>query len=181
MQRLGAAKSYHFSTDHLGQLAAMDEAFVAVAMHDDAVAGAYLLFESHGIVQMHLGGPRTEYMRPTPSHLLIHSIALWGKARGDTVVHLGGGVGGSVDDSLFAFKAGFSPRRHAYSTLRLVADHDRYDALTRERARHLGTSTHELLNSGFFPAYRASGTELSRSGSARLSTSQTGTHRSQSS
>jgi hypothetical protein len=41
---------------------------------------------------------------------------------------------GVVDDSLFAFKAGFLPRRHAYSTLLLVADSDRYDAQTLARA-----------------------------------------------
>jgi hypothetical protein len=67
---------------------------------------------------------------------------------------LGGGVGGAID-SLFAFKAGFSHRRHPYRTLRLVADQDRYDALIQERARRVGSSTEELLSTGFFPAYRA--------------------------
>jgi lipid II:glycine glycyltransferase (peptidoglycan interpeptide bridge formation enzyme) len=155
MERLGAVTSYHFTTDHFERLAELDEAFVAVAMADGEIAGAYLFFESHGIVQMHLGGPRTRYMKPSPSHLLIYSVAVWGRARGNTVVHLGGGVGGSVDDSLFGFKAGFSPRRHAYATLRLVADEERYSALTRVRALRLGTTPDELVNSGFFPAYRA--------------------------
>jgi hypothetical protein len=56
---------------------------------------------------------------------------------------------------LFTFKAGFSHRRHHYQTLRLVADQERYDALIQERARRLGSSTEELLSTGFFPAYRA--------------------------
>jgi CelD/BcsL family acetyltransferase involved in cellulose biosynthesis len=155
LQRLGAADIYHFSAEHLTRLAAMDEAFVAVAYSDEAVAGAYLFFESHGIIQMHLGGPRTEYRKPSPSHLLIHAIAQWARGRGNSIVHLGGGVGGAIDDSLFAFKAGFSHRRHAYRTLRLVADQQRYDMLVQERARRVGSSTEELVSSGFFPAYRA--------------------------
>jgi hypothetical protein len=43
------------------------------------VAGAYLFFESHGIVQMHLGGPRTEFRIRSPSHLMIHTIAQWAR------------------------------------------------------------------------------------------------------
>jgi hypothetical protein len=155
MERLGAVSSYRFGPDHFERLAELDEAFVAVAIADGEIAGGYLFFESHGIIQMHLGGPRTQYMKPSPSHLLIYSVAVWGRARGNTVVHLGGGVGGSVDDSLFGFKAGFSPRRHAYATLRLIADQERYSAVTRMRALCLGTTPDELVNSGFFPAYRA--------------------------
>ncbi|MCW2546243.1 MAG: family N-acetyltransferase [Mycobacterium sp.] len=156
LQRLGAADTYHFSDESLARLAALNEASIAVAYVDDAVAGAYLFFESHGIVQMHLGGPRTEFRKPSPSHLMIHSIAQWARGRGNSIVHLGGGVGGAVDDSLFTFKAGFSHSRHPYRTLRLVANQERYDALTQERARRVDCSSDELVSSGFFPAYRAS-------------------------
>jgi hypothetical protein len=155
LQRLGAAETYHFSDEDLARLAAMNETFVAVAYSDDAVAGAYLFFESHGIVQMHLGGRRTEFHKPSPSHLMFHAIAQWARGRGNSIVHLGGGLGAAHDDSLFAFKAGFSDRRHPYRTLRLVADQERYDALIQEQARRVGSSSEELLSSGFFPAYRA--------------------------
>ena len=151
LQRLGAAEIYHFSDEYLARLAALNEAFVAVAYSDDAVAGAYLFFETHGIVQMHLGGPRTEFRKPSPSHLMIHAIAQWARGRGNSIVHLGGGVGGAIDDSLFTFKAGFSHRRHPYWTLRLVADQERYDALIQERARRVGSSTEELRQLGLLP------------------------------
>ncbi|WP_051574335.1 GNAT family N-acetyltransferase [Mycobacterium sp. URHB0044] len=155
LQRLGADETYHFSDESLGRLAALNEAFVAVAYAGDVVAGAYLCFESHGIVQMHLGGPRTEFRKPSPSHLMIHSIAQWARERENSIVHLGGGVGGTIDDSLFTFKAGFSHSRHPYRTLRLVANQDLYDGLISARARRLGSSSAELLGTGFFPAYRA--------------------------
>lgn len=155
VQRLRATENYRFSDDDLARLAAMTEAHIAIAYSDDTVAGAYLFFESHGIVQMHLGGPVTEFRKPSPSHLLIYSIAQWARGRGNSILHLGGGVGAAVDDSLFAFKAGFSNSRHHFQTLRLVADQTRYEALIEERARRLGSSTEALLASGFFPAYRA--------------------------
>ncbi|WP_197378828.1 GNAT family N-acetyltransferase [Mycolicibacterium mengxianglii] len=155
MQRLGAAETYHYSPDYLARLSAMNEAFVGVAYSGDTVAGTYLFFESPGIVQMHLGGPRTEFRNPSPSHLMIHEIAQWARNRGNSLLHLGGGLGAASDDSLFGFKAGFSHCRHPFRTLRLVADQKRYDTLTQERALHLGTSTEELCSSGFFPAYRA--------------------------
>lgn len=40
-------------------------------------------------------------------------------------MHLGGGLG-AADNSLFLFKAGFSPLRHRFCTLRIVAAEDRY-------------------------------------------------------
>ena len=83
----------------------------------------------------------------------LDAIAQWARGRGNSIVHLGGGVGGAIDDSLFAFKAGFSHRRHPYRTLRLVADQQRYHALIQEQARRVGSTTEELLSSGFFPAY----------------------------
>ena len=155
VDRLRASAGYDYSADYLRRLIDLDDARLAVALLGDDVAAAYLFFERNGIVQMHLGGTRAAYMRPSPSNLLIHSIALWAKARGNHSVHLGGGVGGSGSDSLFTFKSGFSPRRHAFATLRLVIDPDRYDGLVTQRADHLGVPPDVLAASDFFPAYRA--------------------------
>jgi lipid II:glycine glycyltransferase (peptidoglycan interpeptide bridge formation enzyme) len=134
MQRLGAAPSYDFGTEYLNSLASLDEAHIAVARLEGEVAGAYLFYECGQLVQMHLGGTRSAYMRPSPSHLLIHSVALWAKERGVRALHLGGGVGGSEADSLFRFKTGFSPRRHRYFTMRLITNDGVYCELVHERA-----------------------------------------------
>ena len=156
LQRLRANVTYDFGPDNLRRLAELENAHVAIALLDSHVAGAYLFFERDGIVQMHLGGTRSVYMRrSSPSNLLIHEIALWAKARNNTVLHLGGGLGGSADDGLFMFKAGFSPRRHVFRTLRLVADDVRYEELVRSRAEVLAVRPQDLLQSPFFPAYRA--------------------------
>jgi hypothetical protein len=155
LNRLGASSEGQ-SREHLRALGGLDASHVAVAMLEEQVAAAYALFEHQGIVQMHLGGPRSAFMRCSPSHLLIHSVCLWAGERGDRVVHLGGGVGGSSADKLFGFKAGFSPCRHPYDTLRLVTDPSRYEELVRRRASSLGLPADALSSGGFFPAYRAS-------------------------
>jgi hypothetical protein len=153
--RHDASAAYDFGADHLQRLGAMDGAHLALALLNDEVAAAYLFFECNGIVQMHLGGPLAAHMHPSPAHLLIHAIALWAKARGNEVLHLGGGVGGSPSDSLFRFKSGFSPRRHPFFTLRLVTDHVQYATLVDRRAGALSVTSSELLQSDYFPAYRA--------------------------
>jgi hypothetical protein len=158
MKRLGAAPTHDLSTQHLEGLAGLDEARVAVASIDGQIAGAYLVFECGNLVQMHLGGTRTAYMRPSPSHLLIHGVALWAKQRGNATVHLGGGVGASDSDSLFKFKSGFSSRRHRYHTLRLISDESAYCDLLHDQAARLGCRRESLLESGYFPAYRAAPT-----------------------
>jgi hypothetical protein len=153
--RLRAASRYHFSEQYLREIASFPNSYVAVALLGDEVAGAYLYFSHDGIVQMHLGGPAAAFMKPSASNLMIYEVAMWAHERGDDVVHLGGGLGGSSDDSLFTFKSGFSPSRHRYDTMRLVTDHDTYNRLVSARAATLGVSRNDLYSTGFFPAYRA--------------------------
>ena len=150
-----SASAYDYDESLLRRLAMLDEAHIAVAEIDGVVAGAYILFECNGIVQMHLGGSLSAYRRPSPSNLLIHAVALWAKQRGNAYLHLGGGIGGSSEDNLFMFKSGFSPVRHEFATLRLVADQVRYDKLVAARSDEVGVSSATLLASDFFPAYRA--------------------------
>jgi hypothetical protein len=54
-------------------------------------------------------------MRPPPS--LTRSVVLWGRCEAMRSRTSAAALGGAVDDSLFACKAGSSRRRHAYSTL----------------------------------------------------------------
>lgn len=159
LERVGESSGSGAERERLRRFASLDEARVAVARWHGEVAGAYLFYESGGIVQMHLGGTRTAYMSPSPSHMLIHGVALWAKQQGNSVVHLGGGVGGSTTDGLFTFKTGFSPRRHPYRTLRIVVDETRYQGLVAARRQYWNASTDAVPDPGFFPAYRAEAPE----------------------
>ena len=112
---------------------------------DGTVASAGLFFEHDGIIHYHLGATAEEHLRRAPSKLMFDHVRRWGQERGARVLDLGGGVGGA-EDSLFLFKAGFSPLRARFHTLRLVIDAERYARLTG--AEHIADL------SGYFPAYR---------------------------
>ncbi len=154
MDRVGAAEGYHFGRDYFQRLHQMlgDEAvhLLIVLADDEPIAGS-LLLTGGGVMQAHLAGVRTAFQRAesTP-RFLVHESVHWGHERGYTAFHLGGGVGGQ-EDTIFEFKRGFSPRRHPFQTLRVVADPAAYRELL-----HAGQPSADPADlSGFFPLYRA--------------------------
>ena len=157
LERTAAASEYRFDAayfDRLARLAAnLHIALVRVASGE--VGAACLLFECDGIVQAHLGGSDSRFIRQSPFSLLLHHVRLWAKARGDRVLHLGGGVGGG-DDAVMRFKTGFSSLVRAYRTIRVVLDAEACAALTLARAAELGITPAELNLGSYFPAYRGS-------------------------
>jgi lipid II:glycine glycyltransferase (peptidoglycan interpeptide bridge formation enzyme) len=102
--------------------------------------------EAEGIVEYHLSGTAGNYRQLAPTKFMLEVAIQWAKARGNRVLHLGGGVG-SRNDALFQFKAGFSGLRSWFETWRVICDDARYGKLT-EDAGVSGASV-----DGFFPAY----------------------------
>lgn len=156
MNRVKAKDSYYFSRDYFeGLLKLGDKVHLGIVEQEGEIASACLFFESCGIVQAHLGGTRSEFLKQSPFNLLLHQMRLWAKARGNKYLHIGGGVGGKKDN-LYTFKSGFSKQRHEFFTLRSIVDTERYNDLLHSRANAIHKSVEELLESQFFPAYRAS-------------------------
>jgi hypothetical protein len=159
MSRVGAADGYlEFNYDYFLQLnsAIANTLYICLVESDRQIVSAGLYSECCGIVQAVFGGTKTEFLRYSPTTLETEQVKQWAKARGDRVLHLGGGLGGSKD-RLYDFKAGFSKQRHSFLTARLIIDAERYADLTTRRAKTLNVSPDELLQSHFFPAYRAAG------------------------
>ena len=154
MDRVKAKDAYHFNRDFLTTLASLPGVHCCIVESGSAIAAACLFFECGGIVQAHLGGTRNEFLSKSPFHMTLHEAALWGKARGNHWLHLGGGVGGA-NDTLLQFKAGFSPTRFLFRTARMITHADHYRHLVEERARAMNTSCETLLASSYFPAYRS--------------------------
>jgi len=153
MSRLGASSSYRLSREYFEELQRQlgNRIHLAVVLIDDCAAAAALFTESNGIVQYHLSGGRSSYSKHQPTKLMLHSVALWAKARGNRVLHLGGGLGGQ-EDSLFAFKAGFSKQTYPFYTWRLVLNQSVYDQLVSDWEKKSGRPADSI--GGFFPAYR---------------------------
>jgi hypothetical protein len=155
MDRVVAKASYYFGRDYFLDLLKLgSHLHLGIVELDGQVICASLFFESCGIVQAHLGGTRTEFLKYSPFNLLLHDMRLWAKERGNTFLHIGGGVGGSKEDKLYTFKSGFSRQRHQFLTARFIIDLEKYHHLVNLRAQALGISSTRLLETDFFPAYR---------------------------
>jgi hypothetical protein len=151
MLRVGAADSYHFADsyfrDLIGRLAGHVHLLVVHA--GGAVVCGGLFTACAGVAQYHLSGTLDGHLRQSPAKVLIEGACSWARARGLRVLHLGGGVG-AAEDSLFAFKAGFSDRRHRFFAWRWVVEPDVYRQLCRE-SRLCGERQGAA---DYFPAYR---------------------------
>ncbi len=155
MDRVHAQDSYYFGRDYFAQLAEMpDHVQCCILEAGSAVASACLFLECDGLFQAHLGGTRSEFMKQSPFHYVLHAASLWAKARGNRLMHLGGGVGGA-HDKLMHFKAGYSPQRRRFWTLRMICDPAKYLDLVAQKAAQCQVTPDVLLASTFFPAYRA--------------------------
>jgi hypothetical protein len=156
MERVGALDSY-FGFDY-GYLLEMQDhffenMFLCLVEMEGEIASAGLYTECNGIVQGVFGGTRNKYYKYSPTSLETDYVRFWAKERGNTYLHLGGGVGGSQDE-LYHFKCCFSKLRHNFYTMRLITDEEKYRYLVDVRAKALNTQPEALLNSNFFPAYR---------------------------
>ena len=156
MQRVDAAALYFFDREYFESLLNIEPAVfhLFVARQNGEVVAGGIFSECCGIVQYHLGGTLTSSLKTAPMKLIFDTVRLWATERGQRVFHLGGGVG-SQEDSLFAFKAGFSDRRHDFSIWRCIVDRTAYDDLTLSRNRWLVEHNLAPASTTFFPAYRA--------------------------
>ncbi|SDT50077.1 GNAT family N-acetyltransferase [Actinoplanes derwentensis] len=150
MRRVGATSYYFFTREHLEALhdAVGDRMHLVVACEDGEVVGGNTFFSYDGIATGYVSSTRRAPKRYA-DELLYDSVRRWCKQRGDRVFHLGGGKGGA-NDSLFSYKAGFSPSRNPFHTWRVITDPAVYDRLVRERRPEADPA--DLTTT--FPAYR---------------------------
>lgn len=155
MDRVGATQYYYFGKDYFLQLAQAlkHQLHLCIVEFNNEIICGGLFTEACGIVQYHLSGTKSTFLKQAPNKLMFDYVRVWAKERNNEFLHLGGGVGGAKD-SLYEFKASFSRQRHTFSTLRLVVDENNYDRLVEKRAQELNVPVEKLLNSNFFPAYR---------------------------
>lgn len=152
MARVDAAAHYYFDRRYIERMrSALDGRIHLLVVRESArVIAAALFVETNGIVQYHLSGTHDDCVELRPTKPMLWEAARWAKARGNKVFHLGGGVG-AQEDSLFLFKAGFSARRHEFSTWRIIVDPDAYQRLSGLALDRRGSQA----PNDFFPAYRA--------------------------
>lgn len=149
MNRVHASSNYYFSRDYFQEFLSTDafHSKLLVAKSDgDMIAGAIFTYTDK-IMQYHLAGTTEEYIKQTPMKLILDEARLSANALGLDHLHLGGGVGGRDDDSLFRFKSGFSKNFKQFSVWQYIVDKTAYDELVASKTRI-------DPRSNFFPLYR---------------------------
>jgi serine/alanine adding enzyme len=148
MRRQRAAPSYFFPDAYWDALAAERRSLGLVTVEariGGELVAALLCLSGGPWLHYHLGASADAARTVGASNLCFLAAAQWGQSRGLTRFHLGGGVGGASDSSLFVFKHRYDPGSPPlpFSIAKLVHDRDRFRQLA-------GTTSTE----GFFPPGR---------------------------
>jgi len=135
MHRRNASKYYFFPENYFSKLKELTSThlvFISVLMPSGEYisGGIFTLYGS--VMQYHLGATTDTAVHMSPSKLVIETAIKSGLTGGASILHLGGGLGGSKTDGVFRFKAGFSNDRHTYSGLQFIHDPEVYHQLNKQ-------------------------------------------------
>lgn len=152
MRRLDAKDYYFFSDEYLKRLIENEcfQSEILIAYNKEGMPASAAVFTmTKGIMQYHLGGTKDFALNDSPIKYVMDEARLLANEREFNYFNLGGGVGGSDDDSLFRFKSGFSKNFHQFSVWNLVVNQEVYDKLVQDKG--MNKENHP----NFFPLYRA--------------------------
>jgi len=149
MHRLKAKKQYFFCKEYFLSFMKQTDFNTDILLvidneTDTAIAGS-MFVKTNNIVQFHLSGTRTDYLRLKPSKLFLDEMRLQATNQNFTYFNLGGGLG-SEHDSLFEFKASFSKDFRAFKLWKLIVNNSVYNDLSKDI---------DTEDSTYFPLYRA--------------------------
>lgn len=152
MTRQHATGFYYFDREYFYELKRQfgDDLFTTSVYYEDEIIAMGLYFISGNIIHDHLNGTRSKYLNFSPAYLLKYTAMNWAKENGFSVIHYGGGVSNSEEDSVLKFKKRFSnSTEFKFHIGRKIWNHKVYDRLCRMTGADTETD--------FFPAYRADG------------------------
>lgn len=152
MTRLHAAGFYYFDREYFHQLKRQfgEQLFTTSVYYEDEIIAMGLYFISGDIIHDHLNGTRSRYLNLSPAYLLKYTAMNWAKDNGFSVIHYGGGVSNSEEDSVLKFKKRFSnATEFKFHIGRKIWNQEVYDRLCLMNGVDRETE--------FFPAYRADG------------------------
>lgn len=149
MDRVGAGKNYYFSHEYFNEFLSNPcfKSKLLIAKNDNIIVAGAIFTITNKIMQYHLAGTSENYIRDTPMKLILDEARIMGNKMNMDFLHLGGGVGGSDEDSLFRFKSGFSDYYCIYKIWQMIIDEEKYFSL----AESVGINDKSI---NFFPLYR---------------------------
>lgn len=149
MDRVNATPNYYFPMSYYeGLFHAKDfDCKIMAAKRDGRIAACSMFIHTKDGVQYHLSATTADYLKYSPVKLIIEEARMYYKNLGASWLHLGGGVGGKLDN-LMNFKAAFSECRHQFKIWKYIVNESQYSQLN---SKVLNT---ENQTSNFFPLYR---------------------------
>lgn len=110
MDRKSAQEYYYFPDNYFENILNnfKDNIVVTEAIYNGKVIASGLYFVYNEFIHTHLSGTDTNYIKLAPSYILRYGTVLWGKKHGYKLIHHGGGLSNSEEDSLYKFKRQFS-------------------------------------------------------------------------
>jgi len=150
MDRVNADKFYFFKEDYFYQLLNSVSFKTILLLATDKsngipIAGTLFMLKK-GIVQYHLSGTRNNYLHLMPNKMLIDEMRTRATTMNCRVLNLGGGLGGSTDDTLFQFKSSYSKDFRDFKIWQLIVDERNYQSLLEAK--------NVPAENDFFPGYR---------------------------
>lgn len=148
MTRDNAAEFYYFSRSYFNTMIALlrEKMILVEAIYENRVIAANICFVYDKNIHIHLSGTLSEYLRLSPAYILRYAVAIWGKENGLYMIHHGGGVSNSEDDSLYRFKKQFGKNTEfEFHIGKAIYNKSIYDELCRISGNN---------DCDFFPAYR---------------------------
>ena len=157
MRRVDATDSYFFDKAYFDRIMASEDYTPQLMICQDnesqKIIGAAIFIKKDNIVQYHLSGLDADFYELNPIKLIIDEMRLISTAEGYEFLNLGGGRGGSNEDSLFRFKSGFSKEFKNFRLWKYIVNQDIYNELTNEYCDRYPELDKNQIS--YFPKYRA--------------------------
>jgi lipid II:glycine glycyltransferase (peptidoglycan interpeptide bridge formation enzyme) len=140
------ANSYYFFSDQYFQSLFTELKYkmkIFYAVYQEKIVSMSIFLFHRNIVHYHLSASDVNYRDVAPTNLLLLELSKYAAINGYNEIHLGGGLGGKIDN-LYKFKKSFSKSKdYTYVIGKIIFNRKVYDSMTSD-----------LEVDSFFPLYR---------------------------
>ena len=152
MDRDCASPYYYFEKEYYETLFSRNDDGVNFfyADYKNQIISMAIILKKANHIHYHLSASNYEYRNLAATNLLLFEASKWGLKNSCKSFHLGGGVGGDPEDSLFKFKKSFNKQAtNEFYIGKKIFDEDAYVTVINSIDNNV------KLKDNFFPMYRA--------------------------
>ncbi|MHC1682470.1 MAG: lipid II:glycine glycyltransferase FemX [Clostridiaceae bacterium] len=129
MNKVDADSYYYFKDGYYNCLKNCEKYLLLnVKKGKKIIASAIFMFYKE-YFHYHLSGSYKEYLKYSPNNLLLWEAIKYAKKKGCKIMHFGGGLSDSLDDSLFKFKSSFSKKNANFYIGKRIHNKKIYDSI----------------------------------------------------